>query len=128
MPLYYGFSTIGKTKNFKLTDFELAKRDLMNHLQTRKGERLMKPNFGTIIWNVLFEPLTLELQSLIEDDLNTIISYDPRIQANSMVITTYENGIQIAIDLTFLQTDERDTMVVQFDNGTNSGGPTQNNQ
>ena len=51
---YKGFSTIDQTKKFRLTDIDLVKRDLLNHFSIRKGEKLMTPNFGSIIWNMLF--------------------------------------------------------------------------
>jgi phage baseplate assembly protein W len=57
MTTYRGLSTLGQNKKFRLTDIELVKRDLLNHFQIRKGEKLMNPNFGSIIWNMLFEPL-----------------------------------------------------------------------
>ena len=60
---YRGFSTVSTgTQNFTLYDFELIKQDLLNHFYIRKGERLMQPNFGTIIWDMLFEPLTPQVQ------------------------------------------------------------------
>ena len=62
---YKGFSTIDQTKKFRLTDFELVKQDLLNHFSIRKGEKLMNPNFGSIIWNMLFEPLTADVKSTI---------------------------------------------------------------
>jgi len=119
MALYYGFSTYRKQKKFKVTDFELAKQDLINHLNIRKGEKLMNPEFGSIIWGLLFEPLTTEVKSLIQDDLETIISYDPRLSVSNLVISEYLNGIQVQIDLIFRDTDERDIMVMNFDKPTN---------
>lgn len=119
MALYYGFSTFKKQKKFKITDFELAKQDLINHLSIRKGEKLMNPEFGSIIWSLLFEPLTAEVKSVIQDDLQTIISYDPRLTAGNLVIAEYLHGIQVQIDLTFNDTDERSTMVMNFDKPQN---------
>ena len=55
---YKGFSTIGQTGKFRLTDFDLVKQDIINNFQIRKGEKLMNPDFGTIIWNIIHEPLT----------------------------------------------------------------------
>ena len=119
MALYHGFSTVKRQKKFKLTDFELAKQDLINHLNIRKGEKLMNPDFGTIIWSMLFEPLTSEVKSIIQNDLQTIIGYDPRLEAGNLIIAEFQNGIQIQVDLTFRDTDERDTMVVNFDKPSN---------
>ena len=73
---YKGFSTVGRDKKFRLTDFELVKQDLMNHFQIRKGEKLMNPNFGTIIWNVLYDPFTESLRSAIAADVKAIASYE----------------------------------------------------
>lgn len=121
MSLYRGFSTLNKKrKKFNLTDFELAKQDLANHLHTRKGERVGNPNFGTIIWGLLFEPLTDEVKGAIENDLTTIIKSDPRLKTNSLTITEYMHGLQATIDLTFVETDERSTMILMFDKGSNS--------
>ena len=48
--IFKGFSTVDKIRApYSLFDQELIKRDLLNEFHTRKGERLMKPNFGSII-------------------------------------------------------------------------------
>ncbi len=60
MSNYRGFSTIGKVKKFKLTDLELVKQNLFNHFNIRKGEKLMQPGFGSVIWSMMFEPLNEE--------------------------------------------------------------------
>jgi len=64
--------------NFKLYDVDLAKRDLLNELYTRKGERLMSPHFGSIVWDLLFDPLLVEVVDKIRDDCQRIVSKDPR--------------------------------------------------
>jgi len=43
MARYNGFSTYNRSKHFRLTDFDLVRQDLMNHFNTRKGEKLMNP-------------------------------------------------------------------------------------
>ena len=113
---YKGFSTIGRNKKFRLTDFDLIKQDLLNHFQIRKGEKLMNPNFGTIIWNVLYDPFTLELKSAIIADIKAIAAYDPRVSIDNVIVTEYEYGIQIELDLRYLQTNQTNLMNLQFDN------------
>ncbi len=50
-----GFSTYGKrTPPYTEEGIELAKQDLLYAFQTRLGERVMRPNFGTIIFDLLF--------------------------------------------------------------------------
>lgn len=113
--LYRGFSTIGRNKKFRLTDFELVKQDLINHFHIRKGEKLMNPNFGTIIWNVLYEPLTEDLKSVITADVKAIAAYDPRIAIDNIIITEFDRGIQIELELRYLQTNQTNLMNLKFD-------------
>lgn len=115
MATYYGFSTIGKQKKFAVNDFDVVKTDLYNYLNTRKGERVMNPDFGTIIWGLLFEPLTPEVKSAIMEDITTIVSYDPRISVNQITLSEYEHGIQILLELTYVATNQTETLQLNFD-------------
>ena len=117
---YKGFSTIDQTKKFRLTDIDLVKRDLLNHFSIRKGEKLMNPNFGSIIWNMLFEPLTADVKSTIVEDVRRIVTYDPRLQVEQVLINELEQGIQIQIDLVFLPGNFASSLRLDFNSSTNS--------
>ena len=114
--MYKGFSTLTGNRKYRLTDFELVKQDLINHFYIRKGEKLMKPNFGTIIWNVIHEPFTEELKSVIAADIKAIAAYDPRLSMDNVVITEYEQGIQIELQLRYIPTNQSSVMNLKFDN------------
>lgn len=117
---YKGISTIDpNTKSFKLRNIDLIKQDLVNHFHIRMGEKLENPEFGTIIWDVLFEPLTDSLIEAITTNVNTIINYDPRIQADDIVVDTYENGIQIYCTLTYLEYNISEQLRFNFDRENN---------
>lgn len=120
MAIYKGFSTINRTNNFRLTDFDLVKRDIENHFNIRKGEKLMNPEFGTIIWDMIFEPLTEDSKELIVEDVKNIISFDSRVAAQDVVVTTFEKGIQIEISLLYINTDQVQTLTLNFDNSSNA--------
>jgi len=113
--LYNGFSTYNRTKKFHLTDFDLVKQDLFNLFNIKKGEKLMNPNFGTIIWGMLFEPFTTAVSDAITNDVKRIASYDPRVHLNSLQVNEYTQGLQIVMSLTYLATDQSSTLVVNFD-------------
>lgn len=115
MTVYTGFTTIGKNKKFTVNDFDCAKVDLTNYLSIRKGEKLMNPNFGTIIWGMLFEPLTPDVKTAIMSDISTIVSYDPRITADKITISEYEHGIQVLLELRYIPTDQVETLKLNFD-------------
>lgn len=115
MAIYRGFSTLVNAKKYSLTDYELARQDLINYFNTRKGEKLMQPSFGTIIWDMLFEPLTEDSQQLITNDINKIISYDPRFSVGQVAITEQDQGFMIEITLTYVPTDQTSTIALNFD-------------
>ena len=113
---YRGFSTVSKaTENYALFDFELIKQDLLNHFYIRQGERLMNPAYGTIIWDLLFEPLTPEIQHIILQNVNEIFNSDPRVQAKSIVITPYDTGLEIQCTLTYLLYNIQEQLKMRFD-------------
>ena len=52
--IYKGFSTIGKIRPpYTVTNGEAVKIDLLNELYTRRGERVMRPKFGTTIYDII---------------------------------------------------------------------------
>lgn len=116
--VYKGFSTLGSSRNFRLTDFNLIKQDITNHFNIRKGEKLMNPNFGTIIWNVLHEPFTDDLKSVIIQDIKSIAGYDPRVSFDNIIITEYEQGIQIELQLRYVVTNQTNVMLLNFNGAT----------
>ena len=117
--LYKGFSTVNRNKKFRVTDVDLVKQDLLNHFSVRKGEKLMQPNFGSVIWSLLFEPMDDRLNQLIVDDVRRIVGYDPRLGVKNINITGQEHGIQIEIDLIFIPTDQATSLSLQFDANSN---------
>lgn len=113
---YRGISTVNPTtKDWKLRNIDLIKQDIVNHFHIRLGEKLENPTFGTIVWDVLFEPLTDALKEAIVKNVNTIINYDPRVQAQDIVVDSYENGIQIYAELTYLEYNITEQLRFTFD-------------
>ncbi len=118
MSIYRGFSTVNNSKRFKITDAELVKQDLINHFNIRKGEKLMQPEFGTIIWGLLFEPLTNDLKNAVVADITQIINYDPRVNVNDVQVTQKDYGLQILISLTYATTNQSDALFLNFNGNT----------
>ena len=80
--IYKGYSSFEfeSTGSFKINDVELIKLDLLNHIFTRRGERVMMPRFGTIIPDLVFEPLDEETLDILESELRLVFEYDPRVE------------------------------------------------
>lgn len=121
---YKGFSTINQYKKFRLTDLDLIKRDLLNHFSIRKGEKLMNPEFGSIIWNTLFEPLTADVKALIVEDIQRVVRYDPRVRIDNVLVDQFEYGLQVQLELTFLPDNLSDVLSFQFNKDLNSVSAT----
>jgi phage baseplate assembly protein W len=112
---YKGFSSSETKAGFKLFDIDLVKQDLLNHFYIRKGEKLENPDFGTVIWDLLFEPFTEEVKKMISDDVQTIINYDPRIAVNSVIVDSTDQGIRIEAELIYLPFNLNERLKFDFD-------------
>ena len=78
MAKFKGFSTIDRSRPpFTITDSDLVKRDLLNEFYTRKGERVMRPDFGCVIWDLLMDPMIPSTEEIMKEDIVRIVSRDP---------------------------------------------------
>lgn len=82
------------------TDETAVKRALYNIVMTRKGERFFKPDLGSNVADLLFEPLDSATASLLKDEIEYVIrKYEPRINLlRCDVEANYDNnGFECAI-------------------------------
>lgn len=61
--------------NQAFSSFEQAKANLKNLLMTRKGERVMQPNFGTGLHSLLFEQMTDEFETKLQETITKNVNY-----------------------------------------------------
>ena len=114
--IYRGLSSVNPANDgFRLYDVAIIKQDIINHFNIRQGEKLENPEFGTIIWDVLYEPLTASLKQAIVENIENIINSDPRVVVDRVIVDSYFNGIQIECVLTFLDYNISEQMLLQFD-------------
>ena len=113
---YVGYSTVDPSATgSKLYDFDLIKQDILNQFNIRKGERVMLPNFGTIIWDLLFEPFTEDVKRAISDDVSRICNSDPRAVPIQIDVNQQEYGMLLEITLLYVGTDQTANMKLSFD-------------
>lgn len=115
---YKGFNSRVPANNFKMYDFELVKQDLINHFYIRKGEKLENPDFGTIIWDIIFEQFTSTVKDSIAKDVEKIINFDARLKVSAINIDSTEQGIRIQADLLYVPENLTDTLTLVFDRRT----------
>jgi phage baseplate assembly protein W len=116
---FRGYSSIGTSFLSPVRyDLDLAKQDLLNHFGTRKGERVMMPTFGSIIWELLFDPLDEETKKKINDDVVSIIKNDPRWQLLTVDIDEEPNALNVKVEVLYLPSDEKVQLPLIYDKGT----------
>jgi phage baseplate assembly protein W len=120
LPTYRGFSTAnyiaGNRKTFLLTNQELVKQDLLNHIYTIRGERVHLPNFGTRIPLLAFEPLDQQTMDIIKEDLTTVVNYDPRVRLIDMAVVAVPDQSMIVafVDLQYVELGTTETLKLDF--------------
>ena len=119
MATYRGFSTVNaqSQKKFRLTDLELIKQDLFNRLNTRRGERVMLPGEGCVIWELIHEPFTASLKTQIVENLRTLVNADPRLSLQSLEVIslTDQSAIVVELNVEYSLTNQVELLTVLFD-------------
>jgi phage baseplate assembly protein W len=86
------------------TTLSQAKDNLRNLILTKKGERLMQPEFGCDIWKILFEPMD-NIETSIENSILSAVSFWlPYLSINEIIFDYNDNDIdnnRIALDIKF---------------------------
>jgi phage baseplate assembly protein W len=116
--IYKGFSTLSSNKSNMLYDIDVVKQDLINHFYTRKGERVMEPEFGSIIWDLLYEPLDESVKEDLIEDCSRIINTDPRCELLDINLDSFGNGIRVDISINVLPFNKQATMQLEFERET----------
>jgi phage baseplate assembly protein W len=90
---------------FKLVDIALIERNILNHIFTRIGSRIMMPKWGSKIPELLFENLNDDTIELCRSELERIINYDPRVKLLNLSITPlYDmNTLTASISLKYIE-------------------------
>lgn len=88
-------------------------------LTTRPGERVMRPDYGCALEDLLFEPINESLLAYIRNLIeHAILYYEPRIRLNQIDILTDENllegQVRISLDITVRTTNSRFNYVYDF--------------
>ena len=112
---YKGFSSKAEKQSFKVYDFECVKQDLINRLSVRKGERVENPEFGTIIYDCLFEPFTEVLKEQITEDITANLNADPRLATEEILVSEEDHGIAIQATIRYVPLDITEKLLFKFD-------------
>ena len=111
------------------TTLEQAGNNIKNLLLTSKGERVMQPEFGSDLRDLLFEQYTEDLTDRIKDTIEEAMStWLPYIVISSVdVIEDKTNPNQTKVDLDFslnYEPNRFDSITLNFDNTTETTSGT----
>lgn len=112
--LFRGFSSANNNKSV-LTDIEITKQDLINHFQTKKSERVMDPNFGSIIWDRIFDQFDPSVRDEIIQDSIEIINSDSRVEFIDVLVDEFEHGIILQMEIEYRPFGVVETFSLTFD-------------
>jgi len=115
MTTFIGFSTIDRAKKFTLTDSELVQRDFLNALNIRQGEVPGRPDYGTRIWDFVFDSQTPDLLDKINNEIQRVAAQDPRIIVSSVNFFPALNGIQIEVAVQIVPSSTVELLSIFFD-------------
>lgn len=122
MAIFKGFTTLDRVKApFTITDQELIKRDLMNEFYTKLGERVMRPNFGSIIWDLLMDPNDGDLVSAVTDDIKRIVSKEKRVEYINSTVYVTDHSVSADVELRYLPFNTAESLYLLFEKQINEG-------
>lgn len=113
--VFKGFSTVDRIRApYTLTDMELVKRDLLNEFETRKGERVMRPNFGSIVHDLLMNPEDGFTVEEIRADIERIVEKDGRVELLDVNIYLTDHTVRADVHLKYVILESEDTLYLEF--------------
>jgi phage baseplate assembly protein W len=113
--IFKGFSTVNKVRApYSLTDINLVKQDLLNEFNTRLGERVMLPNFGSIIWDLLMNPEDGFTEQDVREDIERIVGKDSRVELVNITVFRSDHAIRAEVELRFVILKTSDTLYLEF--------------
>jgi len=107
-------------KKFRLLNSQLVVQDLINALNIRQGEKVGQPNYGSAVWNFLFDPNTVDVQNQLKNEIKRVASQDPRIILNNVNAFPKENGILVEIEMAVAPFNNASLLSIFFNQSTNT--------
>jgi uncharacterized protein len=110
---------VDHTGSIKLTEGpDDLDRSMRIVLMTAPGERVMRPQFGCRIWDLLFEPVTPNLLGLIAEAVrDALAQWEPRVEVDEVTPEADDDDhalVRIAVSYRVRATNDRRNLVYPF--------------
>jgi phage baseplate assembly protein W len=104
--------------NQSFTSIEQIKSNLINLLSTRKGERILQPNFGCDLHSILFNNITDTLETDIEGTIDEAIEqWLPMVTVEEVLVDRSDMNIDrnyVGVSIKFSVSDFSSSEVITF--------------
>lgn len=108
----------GISPTLMTSDEEDIRQSLIILLSTRKGERVMNPDYGTNLHNLIFQNMDLTARTqLISAIRRAVLYYEPRITLEDVIIDVSEERegiIKVMLEYTIRLTNTRSNLVYPY--------------
>mgnify|MGYP003704669641 FL=1 len=75
----------------------------------------MNPSFGTIIWDLIMEPMTPNLRETLNADIKKICTSDPRAIPVDIKLIEVSSGYIVEVTMKLVGSDVSSSMTLTFD-------------
>jgi hypothetical protein len=109
----------GRAGTIRLSDYEEDVRESIRIiLATSKGERVMRPDFGCGIHDMVFEVISTTTMTGIEDDVRAALAaFEPRIDVVNVSVASdpaFDGKLNVSIDYVIRGTNNQLNFVYPF--------------
>jgi phage baseplate assembly protein W len=103
---------------------EDIRESLIILLTTIAGERILRPDYGAGLENMVFEPLSVTTSTMISNQMKrSILFHEPRVKVENINLESdnFNGFITITIEFTIISTNRRSNLVFPYylNEGTN---------
>ena len=112
LDLDFGLNSVTKDVN-KLTDAEAIKRSVRNLINLNNYEKPFRPEIGSGIRGLLFEPMTELTSHFMQVKIAEILNqFEPRISVSNIIINNQEERNAYSVSIHFLIKGTQEPVVV----------------
>ena len=112
LDLDFGLNSVTKDVN-KLTDAEAIKRSVRNLINLNNYEKPFRPEIGSGIRGLLFEPMTELTSHFMQVKIAEILNqFEPRISVSNIIINNQEDRNAYSVSIHFLIKGTQEPIVV----------------
>ena len=112
LDLDFGLNSVTKDVN-KLTDAEAIKRSVRNLINLNNYEKPFRPEIGSGIRGLLFEPMTELTSHFMQVKIAEILNeFEPRISVSNIIINNQEDKNAYSVSIHFLIKGTQEPVIV----------------